>query len=147
MKYLGAFAIAIGVLILAGSTSAQTDLTNTQLADEWVRCQKGQTSTIGDCSSIRTEFNRRANQIRQQDARIQRGEAVPAATPPRPTTPQTSPAPQATPAPRPTTPPSTAPARPSNRPQQTTPNLSGSEAEASCEGRQVLPAPGGYMCF
>jgi hypothetical protein len=139
MKSCGVFAVTVGLLLLGGTVAyAQANLSNNQLAEQLIRCRQGQGSTAGDCGAVQAEFNRRAGEVRQQDVRIQRGEAVPAAN--------TAPA-TATPASSVT--PASAPARPAARPAppRNAPNLSGSEEDANCAGRQVIPVAGGYMCM
>lgn len=136
MKVSRVFAV-IAVLLVVGSAAAQAQaqMPNHQLAEQWVRCRQGQAT--GDCGAIQAEFNRRASEVRSQDVRIQRGEATPAAA-----------APAATPAAAPSAS-STAPNSPAARPtpQRNAPDLSGSEIDPNCAGRQVIPLPGGYMCL
>lgn len=136
MKSCGVFAVTVGLLLISGTTAyAQANLPNNQLAEQLIRCRQGQASTAGDCGAIQAEFNRRAGEVRQQDVRIQRGEAIPAAnTAPATATPTSSTAPAAQPAARPA-------------PPRNAPNLNGSEEDASCAGRRVIPVAGGYMCM
>ena len=122
------------MVVGSAAAQAQAQMPNHQLAEQWVRCRQGQAT--GDCGAIQAEFNRRASEVRSQDVRIQRGEAVPAAAAPgaTPATPSAS-----------STGPTTPAARPA--PQRNAPNLAGSEIDRNCAGRQVVPLPGGYMCL
>lgn len=135
MKISGVFAVIAGLMVVGSAAAqAQAQMPNHQLAEQWVRCRQGQAT--GDCGAIQAEFNRRASEVRSQDVRIQRGEAVPAAAAPA----ATPAAPSAS-----STGPTTPAARPA--PQRNAPNLSGSEIDPNCAGRQVVPLPGGYMCL
>lgn len=140
MKSCGVFAVTVGLLLLGGTAVyAQADLSNNQLAEQWVRCRQGQASTVGDCSAIQAEFNRRAGAVRQQDIGIQRGQSAPA-----PSNAPGSPSPGGSATAGTSAAP--APSRPA-APPRNAPNLSGSEEDASCAGRQVIPVAGGYMCL
>lgn len=131
-------AVTLGLMMVgpgAGVALAQANLSNQQLAEQWVNCLQGRPSTVGDCGAVQGEFNRRANETRQRDLRIQRGEALP-----NPST--------ATPAARPATPSSTTPpaARTAPPPRPQNSNRVASEEDPNCAGREVVLMPGGYLC-
>ncbi|MEB3289131.1 MAG: hypothetical protein VKI82_04395 [Leptolyngbya sp.] len=128
-------AVTLGLMMVGtgdGVAQAQANLSNQQLAEQWVNCLQGRPSTVGDCGAVQGEFNRRANEIRQRDLSIQRGAALPNSS----TTPAASPASPTTPAAR--------TASPSPRPANS--NRVASEDDPSCAGREVVIMAGGYLC-
>lgn len=129
--------LTLGIVVLgAGTAQAQANLSTSQLAEQWVQCLQGRPSTAGDCSAVQSEFNRRANEVRQQDLRVQRGETVPAS-------PTATPAARPSAAPTPT--PAARPAPPPEPPRQPANQVAG-EDDPSCAGREVILIPGGYLC-
>ena len=129
--------LTLGIVVLgAGTAQAQANLPNSQLAEQWVRCLQGRPSTAGDCSVVQSEFNRRANEVRQRDLRVQRGETIP-----EPSTATPAARPPAASPPTPAAPPPPPPAPPRHPPNQVA-----SEDDPSCAGREVILIPGGYLC-
>ncbi len=133
--------VTLGLLLAgvgSGAAQAQANLSNQQLAEQWVNCLQGRPSTAGDCSTVQSEFNRRANETRQRDLRVQRGETL--SSPSTGTTP-TRPAAESSS----TTQPTARPA-PSQAPRPTPSHRVASEDDPHCAGREVVLIPGGYLC-